>query len=89
MGRGTWRATVCGDHKESGTTEHKHADLALVGSFFRGSSSHIGGLGLDMGPSLDTFGDDLHILNWSLLEVVRGIEGSKYFWGWSARMDWE
>ena len=37
----------------------------------------------------DTFGDDLHILNWSLLEVVRGIEGSKYFWGWSARMNWE
>ena len=62
-----------------------HTDLALVGSFFRGSSSHIGGLGLDMGLSLDTFGNDLDILNWSLLEVVRGIEGSKYFWGWGAK----
>ena len=64
-----------------------HTDLALVGSFFRGSSSHIGGLGLDMGLSLDTFGNDLDILNWSLLEVVRGIEGSKYFWGWGAKAE--
>ena len=86
MGRGAWQAAVYGGHKESDTTEHAHR-LGTSWEIFRGSSSHIGGLGLDMGPSLDTFGNDLDTLNWSLLEVVRGIKESKYFWGWGARLN--
>ena len=86
MGRGAWQAAVYGGHKESDTTEHAHR-LGASWEIFRGSSSHIVGLGLDMGPSLDTFGNDLDTLNWSLLEVVRGIKESKYFWGWGARLN--
>lgn len=60
-GSGLWGTGL----PEMGGLLWRDLDLTPVGRLFRGSSDPIGGLGLDMGASLDTLGDGLGILNWS------------------------
>lgn len=68
----------------------RELDYTLVGRFLRYSSGHIGGLGLDMGASPDTFGKVLEILNWSLLDTTETeLKGLSVTARAGARLNWK